>query len=113
MFFLTNARNKCGAGQTGLLSRCSPSSNVTLVYKNFLDKEIVPSYRYTFFANLCLFRRGTLADPTCLRREAALNEMHASCFLLVPLMPVAHPLRPRSNSNLLKTPDNKIIISPQ
>ena len=29
-----------------------------------------------------------MADPTCMSREKALQEMHANCFLLVPLMPL-------------------------
>lgn len=47
--------------------------------------------------NIC-FRRGTLADPTCMNREKALEEMHANCFLLVPLMPLCVPAGPNSNA---------------
>ncbi|KAM3717442.1 Neuropeptide receptor [Dirofilaria immitis] len=34
------------------------------------------------------YRRSTLTDPTCITAETAFAHMHASCFLLVPLLPL-------------------------
>lgn len=50
-------------------------------------------------------RRGTLADPTMMSRERTLQEMHANCFLLVPLMPLCVPSRTTSTgSSCVKDP---------
>ncbi|CAJ0581848.1 unnamed protein product, partial [Mesorhabditis spiculigera] len=48
-------------------------------------------------ASSALSSRGTLADPTCMSRERALEEMHANCFLLVPLMPLCQNVRRNSH----------------
>ena len=54
------------------------------------------------------FRRGTLADPTTLGREKVLQEMHANCFLLVPLMPlcVANQQRLATNQREISNNNN-------
>ncbi|MFH4979811.1 hypothetical protein AB6A40_006520 [Gnathostoma spinigerum] len=75
IFWLTSARRQ--PTQIGILSRFTPSAQVNLIYQRALENQLSPR-----------FRRGTLADPTCASQERALAEMHAGCFLLVPLMPL-------------------------
>ncbi|GMT11105.1 hypothetical protein PFISCL1PPCAC_2402, partial [Pristionchus fissidentatus] len=83
MFWLTNAKRQ----PTGLLSRFAPSPNVSVVYRRTLERHLGAHH----------FRRGTLADPTNMMRESALNSaMQPNCFLLVPLMPLCQTIRRNS-----------------
>jgi hypothetical protein len=63
-----------------------------------------------FFPN---FRRGTLADPTTLGREKALQDMHANCFLLVPFFAyvVKKLIQCLSNKNNTKFTQNLKLFS--
>ncbi|CAJ0929806.1 unnamed protein product, partial [Mesorhabditis belari] len=83
MFWLTNAKRQPASA----LSRFAPSPSVSVVYKRALERHLINN----------TFRRGTLADPTCMSRERALEEMHANCFLLVPLMPLCQNVRRNSH----------------
>uniref|UniRef100_A0A914XPN2 G-protein coupled receptors family 1 profile domain-containing protein n=1 Tax=Plectus sambesii TaxID=2011161 RepID=A0A914XPN2_9BILA len=103
MFWFTNARRSNGL-DTGMLQRCAPSPSVTIVYKRSLASSNSNNNNNKIYnghnssgksnrpqnsaAHYC--RRGTLADPTFLRQEQAINQIHASCFLLVPLMPAVN-----------------------
>uniref|UniRef100_A0A7E4VIP0 G_PROTEIN_RECEP_F1_2 domain-containing protein n=1 Tax=Panagrellus redivivus TaxID=6233 RepID=A0A7E4VIP0_PANRE len=76
MFWLTNVRRQ----QHGLLEKFTPNPAMGVLYRKTMERNLL-------HRNLNPYRRGTLADPTCINRERALQEMHANCFLLVPLMP--------------------------
>uniref|UniRef100_A0A158P738 G_PROTEIN_RECEP_F1_2 domain-containing protein n=1 Tax=Angiostrongylus cantonensis TaxID=6313 RepID=A0A158P738_ANGCA len=83
MTWLTNVRRHTNVG---VLSRFTPSPSVSLVYRRTLEKHLgVPN-----------FRRGTLADPTCMARERAPADLQSNCFLLVPLMPLCQPVMRRN-----------------
>ncbi|WKY08919.1 hypothetical protein Q1695_001806 [Nippostrongylus brasiliensis] len=86
MTWLTNARRHTNVG---VLSRFTPSPSVSLVYRRTLERHL----------GVNNFRRGTLADPTCMSRERAQADLHSNCFLLVPLMPLCQSLN-RRNSHL-------------
>uniref|UniRef100_A0A915EMP3 Uncharacterized protein n=1 Tax=Ditylenchus dipsaci TaxID=166011 RepID=A0A915EMP3_9BILA len=88
MFWFTNVRRQ---QQMGLLEKFAPSPSLGILYRKSLERHLLNS-KYN------PYRRGTLADPTCMSREKALQEMHANCFLLVPLMPLCVPAT-RSSSN--------------
>ncbi|KAE9550965.1 hypothetical protein FO519_005826 [Halicephalobus sp. NKZ332] len=91
MFWLTNVRRQ---HQMGLLEKFAPNPSLGILYRKSIERHLLQR-------NLSPFRRGTLADPTCMSRERALQEMHANCFLLVPLMPLcAGPARSSSNAGL-------------
>uniref|UniRef100_A0A1I7WQ70 G_PROTEIN_RECEP_F1_2 domain-containing protein n=1 Tax=Heterorhabditis bacteriophora TaxID=37862 RepID=A0A1I7WQ70_HETBA len=75
MTWLTNARRHTNVG---VLSRFAPSPSVSVVYRRTLERHL----------GVTNFRRGTLADPTCMARERAQADLHSNCFLLVPLMPL-------------------------
>ncbi|GMS80263.1 hypothetical protein PENTCL1PPCAC_2437, partial [Pristionchus entomophagus] len=84
MFWLTNAKRT----PTGILSRFAPSPSVSFVYRRTLERHLGAHH----------FRRGTLADPTNMMRESALNStMQPNCFLLVPLMPLCQTIRRNSH----------------
>ncbi|KAI1719426.1 7 transmembrane receptor (rhodopsin family) domain-containing protein [Ditylenchus destructor] len=89
MFWFTNVRRQ---QQMGLLEKFAPSPSLGILYRKSLERHLL-STKYN------PYRRGTLADPTCMSREKALQEMHANCFLLVPLMPLCVPPSNRSSSN--------------
>ncbi|TKR86748.1 hypothetical protein L596_011273 [Steinernema carpocapsae] len=97
-----SSRQKNNAQQMGILARFAPSPSVNLVYKRTLERHLL---HHNSYGN---FRRGTLADPTCMGREKALQEMHANCFLLVPLMPLC-PANRANSSNGLR--NEQIVIS--
>ncbi|CAD5225415.1 unnamed protein product [Bursaphelenchus okinawaensis] len=81
MFWLTNVRRQ---HQMGLLEKFAPSPSVGIMYRKSLERHLLNT-KYN------PYRRGTLADPTMMSREKSLQEMHANCFLLVPLMPLCVP----------------------
>ncbi|KHJ95563.1 7 transmembrane receptor [Oesophagostomum dentatum] len=86
MTWLTNVRRHTNVG---VLSRFAPSPSVSLVYRRTLERHL----------GVTNFRRGTLADPTCMSRERAQADLHSNCFLLVPLMPLCQSVS-RRNSHL-------------
>ncbi|PAV63170.1 hypothetical protein WR25_12413 [Diploscapter pachys] len=86
MTWLTNARRTT---TVGVLSRFAPSPSVSVIYRRALEKQL----------GISNFRRGTLADPTCMVRERAQADLHSNCFLLVPLMPLCQTVT-RKNSHL-------------
>ncbi|EYC14663.1 hypothetical protein Y032_0040g333 [Ancylostoma ceylanicum] len=86
MTWLTNVRRHTNVG---VLSRFAPSPSVSLVYRRTLERHL----------GVGNFRRGTLADPTCMSRERAQADLHSNCFLLVPLMPLCQSVS-RKNSHL-------------
>ncbi|KHN76823.1 hypothetical protein Tcan_11229 [Toxocara canis] len=99
MFWLTNAKRQ---NQLGVLGRFAPSPSFNLVYRRTVERHLMQNN----------FRRGTLADPTCMQSEKALADMHSNCFLLVPLMPLCRSMKPNSRMGLSST-DRQIIIHAQ
>ncbi|KAK0411454.1 hypothetical protein QR680_005661 [Steinernema hermaphroditum] len=93
--------------QMGILARFAPSPSVSVVYKRALENHLLHPHGYGNF------RRGTLADPTCMSREKALEQMHQNCFLLVPLMPLCPANRAASSRGLCHGDRSEIVISSQ
>ncbi|KAK6753771.1 hypothetical protein RB195_013015 [Necator americanus] len=98
MTWLTNVRRHTNVG---VLSRFAPSPSVSLVYRRTLERHL----------GVTNFRRGTLADPTCMSRERAHADLQSNCFLLVPLMPLCQSVS-RRNSHLT-IDDHRIPLSKQ
>nr|CAD2145156.1 unnamed protein product [Meloidogyne enterolobii] len=104
MYWLTNARRQQNQHVGGLLAKFTPSPSIGLLYKKSLERHILQNAT----AKYNPYRRGTLADPTTLGREKVLQEMHANCFLLVPLMPlcVANQQRLATNQREISNNNN-------
>ncbi|KAL3070510.1 hypothetical protein niasHS_007808 [Heterodera schachtii] len=90
--WFTNMRRQQQQNVGGLLNKFTPSPSIGLLCRKNLERHLLMNAAAKYNQQ----RRGTLADPTCISRERALQEMHANCFLLVPLMPlcVANPSPP-------------------
>ncbi|CAI4223572.1 unnamed protein product [Auanema sp. JU1783] len=99
MTWLTNARRHTNVG---VLSRFAPSPSVSVIYRRTLERHL----------GVNNFRRGTLADPTCMSRERA-PDLHSNCFLLVPLMPLCQNVS-RKNSHLSIDPEShrRLVLTP-
>ncbi|KAH7702680.1 hypothetical protein AAVH_30158, partial [Aphelenchoides avenae] len=68
MFWFTNVRRQ---HQAGLFEKFAANPSVGIVYRKSLERHLL-SAKYN------PYRRGTLADPTCMGRERALQEMTAA-----------------------------------
>jgi hypothetical protein len=89
MLWFTNVRRQ---QQMGLLEKFTPSPSLGILYRKSLERHLLNSTKLLSVSNS--YRRGTLADPTCMQREqSTMQQMHANCFLLVPLMPLCVPGR--------------------
>uniref|UniRef100_A0A915CI05 G-protein coupled receptors family 1 profile domain-containing protein n=1 Tax=Parascaris univalens TaxID=6257 RepID=A0A915CI05_PARUN len=99
MFSLTNTKRH---NQLGVLGRFTPSPSFNVIYRRTVERNIMRN-------NL---RRGTLADPTCMQSEKALADMHANCFLLVPLMPLCRSVNVSNSRIGLSSSDRQIVIHP-
>ncbi|KAI6207322.1 G-PROTEIN-RECEP-F1-2 domain-containing protein [Aphelenchoides fujianensis] len=91
MNLFTNYRKS----QQGLLERFGPPNrdSVGIIYRKSL-------HRHLLGINYNPYRRGTLADPTCITRERVMqDELQANCFLLVPLVPLVLPTRNTSTAD--------------
>uniref|UniRef100_A0A914HJT5 G-protein coupled receptors family 1 profile domain-containing protein n=1 Tax=Globodera rostochiensis TaxID=31243 RepID=A0A914HJT5_GLORO len=82
--WFTNARRQHQQNVGGLLNKFTPSPSIGLLYRKNVERHLLQNAAAKYNQQ----RRGTLGDPTCISRERALQEMHANCFLLVPLMPL-------------------------
>uniref|UniRef100_F1L8H0 Neuropeptide Y receptor type 1 n=1 Tax=Ascaris suum TaxID=6253 RepID=F1L8H0_ASCSU len=99
MFSLTNPKRH---NQLGVLGRFTPSPSFNVIYRRTVERHIMRNN----------FRRGTLADPTCMQSEKALADMHANCFLLVPLMPLCRSVNVSDSRIGLRSNDRQIVIHP-
>uniref|UniRef100_A0A914RW70 Uncharacterized protein n=1 Tax=Parascaris equorum TaxID=6256 RepID=A0A914RW70_PAREQ len=87
MFSLTNTKRH---NQLGVLGRFTPSPSFNVIYRRTVERNIM---------------RNNLS-------EKALADMHANCFLLVPLMPLCRSVNVSNSRIGLSSSDRQIVIHP-